>query len=357
MKRVAFDTIYSWSTFDETRQIDFNGHLWVRDGGNVIIDPVAMIDSDLQQLDDLGGAAWIVVSNRDHERQAALMRSRTGGQIVAHEQDGPLLETTPDRTLVDGEEVVPGLRAVHLPSGKSPGEIALYWPQTKLILSGDLIVGEPLGQLTLLPDAKLANAPAAALAIRKLLALDFDAILVGDGHSILHDARERLLECLEGRSDIYINKIEVDDAEWVSRGEAPAGYRWEAKELDALIGARDLGYRLIRLPRDASTFPSHFHHLGEELFAILEGSCTLSTPRGQHEVSAGTYIAFPPGPAGTHKFVNTNTAPCVMLAVGNQLPEDVAEYPDSNKVNVMTLPSSRIFRKGEAVGYWDGENP
>ena len=45
MKRVAFDDIYSWSAFDERRQIDFNGHLWVREEGNILIDPVAMIES------------------------------------------------------------------------------------------------------------------------------------------------------------------------------------------------------------------------------------------------------------------------------------------------------------------------
>ena len=355
MKRVASENMYSWSAFDEKRQIDFNGHLWVRDEGNVIIDPVPMIDSDLQQLDDLGGAAWIVLTNRDHERQAGAMRSRTGGRVVAHEHDGPLFEIPPDRTLTDGEEIVPGLRAIHLSSGKSPGEIALYWPETKLLLSGDLIVGEPLGQLSLLADEKLADPPAAALGIRKLLALDFDAILVGDGHSIVNDARQRLVECLERRTDIYINKIDVDDVEWDSREEAPSGYRWESKELDALTGARHLGYRLIRLPAAASTFPSHFHHRGEELFVILEGSCTLCTPRGQHQVSAGEYIAFPPGPAGTHKFTNEGAEPCIMLAVGNQLADDVCEYPDSDKVNVMALPGARIFRKGDAVGYWHGE--
>ncbi len=46
-----------------------------------------------------------------------------------------------------------------------------------------------------------------------------------------------------------------------------------------------------------------------------------------------------------------------MLAVGNQLPDDVCEYPDSDKVNVMALPASGIFRKHDAVGYWDGEAP
>ena len=73
MKQV-FPDMYCWSVFNEDRQIDFNGHLWVREEGNVLFDPVPMIESDLAQLDRLGGAAWIVLTNRDHEREAGAFR-------------------------------------------------------------------------------------------------------------------------------------------------------------------------------------------------------------------------------------------------------------------------------------------
>ena len=355
MKRVAWEDIYSWSVFNERRQIDFNGHLWVRQEGNVLIDPVAMIESDLAQLETLGGARWIVLTNRDHEREAAFFRDRTGAEITTHELDVGELEARPQRTVTDGEEIVAGLEAVHLRFGKSPGEIALYWKEKRLVLSGDLVVGEPIGELSLLADEKLADPVAAALGLRRLLNLDFDAMLVGDGHSIAHDARERLLECLERRADIYINKIHADDVEWVLRESRPAGYKWETKELDSLIGARNLGYRLMRLPAGTSSCPSHFHHLTEELFVVLEGSCSLLTPRGKQLARAGDYIAFPPGSAGTHKFANEGTEPCVMLAVSNELPDDVCEYPDSDKINVAMLPGARVFRRGDAVGYWQGE--
>lgn len=120
-----------------------------------------MIDSDLEQLAGLGAVRDIIITNRDHERQAAFFRERTGAQVVVHEA-APLLETAPDRTVSDADEIVPGLRAVHLLHGKSPGEIALHWPQKRLALAGDLVVGEPLGELSLLPDPKLES-PAAAL--------------------------------------------------------------------------------------------------------------------------------------------------------------------------------------------------
>ena len=281
-------------------------------------------------------------------------QDRTGARIAAHHADADLFDQPPDRRLDDGEEIVPGLRVVHLAHGKSPGEIALYWPALKLVLAGDLVVGAPLGRITLLPDAKLADPPQAALGLRKLLQLDFDALLMGDGHSVLHDARRLLLECLEERTDIYINKINVEDIPWTPWGGAE-GYRWETKDIDPLIGGRHLGYRLIRLPAGQSTFPQHFHHFEEEMFYILEGSCTLIGPRGPVSVEQGDFIAFPPGPRSAHKFTNQSPQPCVLLALSNVLPHDLVQYPDSDKVFPRALGRQGIFRRAAAVDYWSGE--
>ena len=364
MKRLIFNDIYSWSIFSEMRQIDFNGHLWVRSEGNILIDPVPMIDSDLAQFDKLGGAALIVITNRDHEREADIFRKRTGAKIVVHEADADALAAPADRLITGSDEIVPGLGAIHLCYGKSPGEIALYFPERRALLSGDLIVGEPIGGLTLLADEKLADPPKAALELRKILALSFDAVLVGDGHSVIQDGRQRLIECLQRRTDIYINRINIDEMDWVKRNaeavrsrsvafEPPEPYTFEEKDINPLIGARHLGYRLIRLQPGKASFPMHFHHFGEEMFCVMEGECTLKTPRSDLTVTKGDFIAFPPGPSGAHKFINEGDTPCTLLALGTELPYDIGEYPDSDKVFPGAL--KRIFRKTDSVSYWDGE--
>ena len=352
MKQLIFNDLYSWSIFSEMRQVDFNGHLWVRPEGNVLIDPVPMIDSDLNQLDKLGGASLIVLTNSDHEREAEFFRKRTGAKIVIHEADAAALEGVAERQIIDGEEIVPGLQAIHLRYGKSPGEIALYLPEKRAILSGDLVVGAPIGALTLLADEKLENPGKAALELRKILALQFDVILVGDGHSILQNARQRLIECLQRRTDIYINRINIDDIDWVKR-DAPEPYDFEDKDIDPLIGAQLLGYRLIRLHPNNASFPMHFHHFSDEMFYVMEGTCILETPRGDLTITAGDFIAFPPGEAGAHKIVNAGEAPCTVLAVGMNQPHGVSEYPDSKKV--FPYVSGRLFRKDDNVSYWDGE--
>lgn len=356
MKQILHEDMFCWSVFSEPRQIDFNGHLWVRREGNVLIDPVAMSESDLHQFDRLGGAALIVLTNADHEREAAFFRARTGASVVVHSDDADALSVDVDRMVEDGEEVVSGLEAIHLRHGKSPGEIALYWPTRRLVLAGDLVVGAPLGRLSLLMNDKLADPPRAALELRKILARPFEAMLVGDGHSIMHGAREKLLECLERREDIYINKVNVDELPWLEAVHRP-GYRWEVKNIDPLVGARRLGYQLVRLPEGQSICPQHFHHVGEEMFYALQGACTLRTPRGDWPVCAGDVIAFPPGSSGSHKFINENADECVLLALGEELAHDVCEYPDSQKINVFAKRSTgdAIYRTGDCVSYWEGE--
>ena len=129
MKRLSVDNIYSWSVFNEQRQIDFSGHVWVRDEGNVVIDPVAISDADLAQLLELGGAALIIATNRDHARMTAFFRDQTGAETAAHGEDVASFPFAIDRQLTDGEEVVPGMKVVHLRHGKSPGGIAQLPPR------------------------------------------------------------------------------------------------------------------------------------------------------------------------------------------------------------------------------------
>ena len=89
------------------------------------------------------------------------------------------------------------------------------------------------------------------------------------------------------------------------------------------------------------------------MFHVVDGACTLKTPRGDLTVTAGDFIAFPPGVPGAHKFINTGNAPCTLLGVGTSIEHDVSEYPDSNKV--FPYVTQCVFRKDESADYSDGE--
>ena len=78
---------------------------------------------------------------------------------------------------------------IEIPNNKSPGETALYWPPRKTLILGDALIGDPPGELRLLPKEKYADAQRAIEGIKVLLNLDFDILLVGDGDSILSGAK------------------------------------------------------------------------------------------------------------------------------------------------------------------------
>ena len=79
MKLLHRSNLFSWSPLTKAN-VDFNGTLWVREGGNIVIDPMPM--SDRAHLAELGGAAWIIMTNSDRTRWGQswpLKRGETGG--------------------------------------------------------------------------------------------------------------------------------------------------------------------------------------------------------------------------------------------------------------------------------------
>ena len=69
--------------------------------------------------------------------------------------------------------------------GKSPGEIALHWPERRLLLVGDACVGKPPGALALLPPKVIDDLPALLQTIKRLGQLDVETLLLGDGAPVL----------------------------------------------------------------------------------------------------------------------------------------------------------------------------
>ena len=81
--------------------------------------------------------------------------------------------------------------------GKSAGEVAFHWPERRLLIVGDAVVGNPPGRLGLLREKVLDEPARLRESVRQLLSVDFDTLLVGDGECVLHDARERLRELVD----------------------------------------------------------------------------------------------------------------------------------------------------------------
>jgi glyoxylase-like metal-dependent hydrolase (beta-lactamase superfamily II) len=186
MKYLHRSDLRAWSSFDVARDVDFNSVAWIRDGGNVLIDPMPMIESDLAQLIDLGGADVIVITNSDHARASVTLGQRLSARLCGPAAEKSSLGIDCDRWLRDGDEIAPGLEVFELNGSKTPGELALLLEGSTLV-TGDLVRGQRAGSLNLLPDAKLGDKSAALESVRRLAAIaSIDAVLVGDGWPVFH---------------------------------------------------------------------------------------------------------------------------------------------------------------------------
>lgn len=194
MKRLHRPDLRGWTRFDEERDLDFHSVLWVRDGGNVAIDPLPLGEHDRAELVALGGVATIVLTTSGHLRDAAALAAATGATLIGPAAERGTFPLRCARWVDDGDVIVPGLTVLALDGSKTPGELALLLEGTTLI-TGDLVRAPRGGALDRLPDAKLADRAAALRSIQRLAALpDVDAVLVGDGWPVFRGGAAALRE-------------------------------------------------------------------------------------------------------------------------------------------------------------------
>lgn len=184
MKSLHRPELFSWSVFDEARNVDFHGLCIQRAEGSVLIDPLPMTPHDRAHLESLGPVAVIVVTNSDHTRAAEALADATGATLCGPAAERQNFPMRIDRWLSDGDQVVPGLTAYALNGSKTPGEIALTW-QGSTLITGDLIRAHKASGLMILPDAKLVDRAAAVQSVRRIAELPgIEAVLVGDGWQV-----------------------------------------------------------------------------------------------------------------------------------------------------------------------------
>jgi len=164
MKQLHRKDLFGWSEFNEERNLDFHSVLWVRDEGNVLIDPLPMSEHDHDHLQRLGGVNYIIITNSDHCRAAEHIATSTGALVYASAGEEDRFPIVCDHWIHDKEEVFAGLIAYQLNGSKTAGELALLLEHHTLI-TGDLIRCHIAGELCLLPDAKLTDK---ALAIKSV---------------------------------------------------------------------------------------------------------------------------------------------------------------------------------------------
>ena len=190
--------IATWSWFSEEKQLNFNGHLLDVGEHRILVDPPPLSDDDLSKLRLAGQVDYILLTNRDHERECATYQEMLQARVYVPQADAPEMSVTPDKTFVDGELLPGGIWVIHLSNQKSTGESALFLQQGRgILIVGDALLGKPEGSVSMLPAEKYADPAKAREGLRRLLKYEFDSLLVGDGTSILAGAKAVVAQALE----------------------------------------------------------------------------------------------------------------------------------------------------------------
>lgn len=207
--REILQGILTWGGAYPDMPWDLNGFAIKLDDGTILVDPPLPTAADSSTLDALKPIQKIIVTNRDHDREAEESHKRYRSPVVASAYEaGGFVSLMVDETVQDGDLLPGGLRVIHLP-GKSPGEIGLYFEPSRnklsrdvggIVLLGDALIGHPAGFLRFVPEPKLDNPTQLKESLKKLLSLKFEVLLLCDGHSLLKGARQKVGKFLSTQS-------------------------------------------------------------------------------------------------------------------------------------------------------------
>jgi glyoxylase-like metal-dependent hydrolase (beta-lactamase superfamily II) len=196
MKQILPD-IWQWSWFSDEKQLDFNGLFLVIGEHKILVDPPPMTGEASQVIRRHEPIDYIIVTNRDHIREAAVYQAELKCQLRVPEADADQMDVKPTATYKDGELLPGGIWAIHLKDQKSPGESALFIERGRgVLIVGDALIGKPAGSVRLLPSEKYADIQKAKEGLRRLLKYNFDSLLVGDGASILVGGKQQVEQLL-----------------------------------------------------------------------------------------------------------------------------------------------------------------
>ncbi len=150
--------------------------------------------------------------------------------------------------------------------------------------------------------------------------------------------------------------IASDSVPWTEWSEVPNfGVRYRALTLAGSDENYHVGVAIEELPPGMQTAPAHYHIFEEEHVYMLEGTVTLRLGPDRYTMNAGDYVCFPAGQLAGHCLINESKAPARYVIIGENNPNEVAVYTDSQKVLVRALGNRAIFDMAGLLTYWVGE--
>ena len=149
--------------------------------------------------------------------------------------------------------------------------------------------------------------------------------------------------------------LNIADPEFTYDDDDPPPFHAGMFRLGKQLGATQTGMSVYELPPGQSVCPYHYEYGEEEWVLVLTGRPTLRTPDGERELAPFDAAFFPIGPDGAHAIRNPGEGTARVLLFSDVAELGATVYPDSDKLGVYPPGESHLFRRGDAVDYFEGE--
>src|SRR6188474_3205017 len=106
--------IWQWSWFSEEKQLDFNGLFLTVGEHKILVDPPPMTGEASSVILRNGPVDYIIVTNRDHAREAVNNKKELRCKLYVPEADPLKMDLTPTKTFRDGELLAGGIWVIQL---------------------------------------------------------------------------------------------------------------------------------------------------------------------------------------------------------------------------------------------------
>lgn len=186
---------YSWSVFNPEVKTHCSSHIFVHDQSLIFLDPNPLPEKAEAELGKIGVPVVILLTNGNHGRAALQLKKQLKVPIGAGASAVDELHFIPE-IIVDSLVQIHGLKPVPLPGGGA-GEFAFHSEKSRTVVVGDALINPEGSGLALLPEKYCTDSALLKASLARLLALDFDNLLLAHGTPVLGSARPQLENLLK----------------------------------------------------------------------------------------------------------------------------------------------------------------
>lgn len=190
---IVLPGVFRWEQYSPEHKVVLTSHAIVRDGRIFVFDPIPLAAEPMEVIAKQGFMAAIILTNENHERDAAAWRDRFNVPVwVAAEAT----LSWPDlQRLQRSEPDWDGWRLEWL-DGAAGGELVFRWDAESLVICGDAVVNLPGRGLELLPTKYCRSQAELKQSLRKLVAVPFERLLMAHGRPLMQLASQQVAKLL-----------------------------------------------------------------------------------------------------------------------------------------------------------------